>query len=74
MMKSIHDMQFGYCYFRKQKICVQRCGRIKLERMAIVEIILLKKVSAIHLCDSKGTKLHRMYGDQKKAIFRNSKE
>ena len=35
-------------YFPKQKICAQRCGRINLERMAIVDIILLNKVSAIH--------------------------
>ena len=46
-MKSIHDMQFWVFYFPKQKICAQRCGRINLERMAIVETILLKRVSAI---------------------------
>ena len=46
--ESIHDMQFWAFYFPKQKICAQRCGRISLERMAIVEIILLTKVSAIH--------------------------
>ena len=47
-MKSTHDMQFGVFYFPKQKICAQRCGRTNLERMAIVEFILLKRVSAIH--------------------------
>ena len=47
-MKSIHDMQFWVFYFPKRKICAQRWGRINLERMAIVEIILLKRVSAIH--------------------------
>ena len=47
-MKSIHDMQFWVFYFPKQKICAQRCGRINLERMAIEEIILLTRVSAIH--------------------------
>ena len=34
---------FGYFYCSKQKICAQRCGKIKLERMAIVEIILFKQ-------------------------------
>ena len=48
MMKSIHDMQFWGFYFSKQKICAQGCGRINLKRMAIVEIVLLKTVSAIH--------------------------
>ena len=43
MMKSIHDMQVWVFYFPKQKICAQRCGRISLERMAIVEIMLLKE-------------------------------
>ena len=38
----------GVFYLPKQKICTQRCGRIKLERMAILEIILLNKISAIH--------------------------
>ena len=47
-MKSIHDMQFWVFYFTKDKISAQRCGGINLERMAIVEIILLKRVSAIH--------------------------
>ena len=47
-MNSIHDMQFGGFYFPKQKICAQGCGRVNLERMAIVEIISLKRVSAIH--------------------------
>ena len=47
MMKSIHDMQFWVFYFPKKKICTQGCGKINLERMAIVEIILLKTVSAI---------------------------
>ena len=42
-MKSIHDMQFWVFCFRKQKIGPQRCSR-----MAVVEIILLKRVSAIH--------------------------
>ena len=46
MMKSVHNMQFWF--FPNQKICAQSCGRIKLERMAIVEIILLNKASAIH--------------------------
>ena len=40
--------QFWVFYIPKQKICAQNCGRINLERMAIVEIILLKRVSAIH--------------------------
>ena len=49
MMKtSIHDVQFRVFYFPKQKICAQMCGRINLERMAIKEIILLTRVSAIH--------------------------
>ena len=66
-MKSIRDMQFWVFYFLKQKICAQRCGRINFERMAIVEIILLKRVSAIYIsCNSKGTKLQGMYGDKKK--------
>ena len=69
-MKSFHDMQFWVFYLPKQKICPQRCGSINLERMAIVEIILSKRVLPYI---SKGTKLQRMYGD-KKAIFRNSKE
>ena len=47
-IKGIHDMQFWVFYFPKQKICAQRCGRINLERMAIVESILLKRVSVIH--------------------------
>ena len=47
-MKSIHDIQFWVFYFPKQKVCTQRCGRINLERMAIEEIILLTRVSAIH--------------------------
>ena len=46
-MKSIHDMQFWAFYSPKQKMYAQKCGRISLERMAIVEIILLTKVSAI---------------------------
>ena len=32
----------------KNRRCAQMCGRRNLERMAIVEIILLNKVSAIH--------------------------
>ena len=47
-MKSIHDMQFWVFYFPKKNICTQGCGRIYLERMDIVEIILLKRVFAIH--------------------------
>ena len=47
-MKCIHDMQFWVFYCPKQKICAQRCGRINLERMATVEILLLTNVSAIH--------------------------
>ena len=34
---------FGFFIFQNR-----RCGRINLERMAIEEIILLKRVSAIH--------------------------
>ena len=47
-MISIHDRQFWVFYFSKQKMGAQRCGRINLERMAIVEIILLKRVSVIY--------------------------
>ena len=47
-MKSVHNMQFWVFCFPKQKICAQRCGRINLERMDVVDIILLKRVSAIH--------------------------
>ena len=47
-MKSIHEMQFWVFYFPTQKIYHERCVRMYLERMAIVEIILLKRVSAIH--------------------------
>ena len=47
-MKSIRDMEFWVFYFPEQKIRAQRCDRISLEGMAIVEIILLKRVSAIH--------------------------
>ena len=43
-MERIHDMQFWVFYFPKQKICAQRCSKINLERMAILEIILLKRV------------------------------
>ena len=39
---SWHAINFGFF------ICAQRCGRKNLERMAVVEIILLKRVSAIH--------------------------
>ena len=46
--QSIHDTQFWVFYFPKHNICAQRCGRINLERMAIVEIVFLKRVSAIH--------------------------
>ena len=35
----IHDMHFWVFYFPKQEICAQRCGRMKLESMAVVEII-----------------------------------
>ena len=38
-MKSIHDVQFWVFHFLKQEICAQGCGRINLERMAIVEIM-----------------------------------
>ena len=39
-MKSIHDMEFFIIFFifPKQKICAQKCGRRKVERMAILEI------------------------------------
>ena len=47
-IKSIHDTQFWVFYFPKQKICAQRYGRMNLERVAIVEIILLKRVSPTH--------------------------
>ena len=65
-MKSIHVMQFWFFDFSKQKICTQRCGRIFLERMAIVKIILLKEFLPYISCDTKGTKLQRMYRDKKK--------
>ena len=56
-------MKYNFFFnFLKQTICAQRCGRMKLERMAIVEIILLNKVLPYIFCYSKGTKLERMYG------------
>ena len=42
-MKSVHNMQFWVFCFPKQKICAQRCGRINLERMDVVDIILLTR-------------------------------
>ena len=70
-MKSIHDMQFWVFYFPKQKICTQWCGRINLERMAVLEIILLTRVSAIRF---QRHKITENVWRPKKAIFRNSKE
>ena len=52
-MESIHDMQLWVFFiFPKQKIFAQRCGRgrIKLERMAIVEFILLIKLIKQGFC------------------------
>ena len=67
-MKSIHDMQFSAFYFPKQKICAQRCGRINLDRITIIEIISLKRVSAIHFLSFQRHKIT-------KSVWRqNSKE
>ena len=74
MTKRIHDIQFSVFYFPKHKICAHlRCGRINLERMAIIEIIL-PYIS----CNSKAPNYREctcIYMETKKAIFnRNSKE
>ena len=47
--ETIRDVQFWVFDFAKQRICAQSCGRIHLERMATVTIILLGRVSAVHL-------------------------
>ena len=65
-MKSIRDMQFWVFYFPKRKICAQRCSGINLERMAIVEIILLKGVSAIHFQQFQRHKITEDVWRQKK--------
>ena len=58
---------FGRFYLTKQKICALRKGRIKMERIAIVEIIsFILKQSFYH------TKV-QTYGE-KTALFRKSKE
>ena len=74
-MKSIHDMHFWFFYFpMEQKIFAQSCGRINLEKMATVEIILLKRVSSIHFLKFQRHKITGNVWRQLKAIFRNSKE
>ena len=47
-MKSIHDQYaiLGFFIFQNRRYAFK--GRINLERMSIAEIILLKRVSAIH--------------------------
>ena len=44
-VSSIHEMPFWVFLFLKQKICAQRFGRINLERIAILEIIILYMTS-----------------------------
>ena len=53
---------FGFFLFSKTEDMLSKVR----QRMAIVEVILLRRVSAIHFCNSKGRKLQRMYGDKKK--------
>ena len=68
-VSSIHEMQFWVYYFLKQRICAQRFGGINLERIAIVEIILLQSVRHTFPIIPKA----QNYRDKRKAIFRNSK-
>ena len=73
-MKCIHDKQFWVFYFPKQKICNQKCGKLDLERMAILEIIVLKRVSAIHFLYFQRHTITENVWRQKKEIFMNFKE
>ena len=61
-------MQFWVFYFL-QKICTQRFGRIDLERIAIVEIILLQRVYAIHFLYVQRHKITENVSREKKKQY-----